>query len=133
MTKEEAIRLRAAMEKAAESLDDKTASTAPHMFRRLTGDGSLVKAGTRINWNGQVKKAAADLWDREDQDPDHATTIWTDLDYVDGVRKIPDTITATLSFAKGELGWRGGVIYRSLVDGNVWTPEVYAAAWEVVT
>lgn len=133
MTKEEAIRLRAAMVTAAESLDDKTASTAPHMFRRLTGDGSLVKAGTRINWNGQVKKAAADLWDREDQDPDHATTIWTDLDYVDGVRKIPDTITATLAFAKGELGWRNGVIYKSLVDGNVWTPEVYAAAWEVVT
>ena len=133
MTKEEAIRLRAAMVTAAESLDDKTASTAPHMFRRLTGDGSLVKAGTRINWNGQVKKAAADLWDREDQDPDHATTIWTDLDYVDGVRKIPDTITATLAFAKGELGWRNGVIYKSFVDGNVWTPEVYAAAWEVVT
>lgn len=133
MTKEEAIRLRAAMEKAAESLDDKTASTAPHMFRRLTGSGEAVQAGTRVNWGGQIKKASVTLWDREDQDPDHAPTLWADLDYVDGVRKIQDTITATLAFTKGELGWRNGVIYKSLVDGNVWTPEVYAAAWEVVT
>ena len=133
MTKEEAIRLRAAMEKAAESLDDKTASTAPHMFRRLTGSGETIQAGTRVNWGGQIKKAAVTLWDREDQDPDHAPDLWTDLDYVDGIRKIPDTITATQAFAKSELGWRDGVIYRSLMDGNVWTPETYAAAWEVVT
>lgn len=133
MTRAEAIRLRSAMEAAAESLDDQTASGAPEMFRRLIGSGSLVEAGTRINWNGTVKKAAAALWDREDQDPDHAPELWADLDYVDGIRKIPDTITATLAFAKGELGWRNGVTYKSLVDGNVWTPEVYAAAWEVVT
>lgn len=133
MTKEEAIRLRAAMEKAAESLDDKTASTAPHMFRRLTGSGEAVQAGTRVNWGGQIKKAAVTLWDREEQDPDHAPDLWTDLDYVDGIRKIPDTITATQAFAKGELGWRDGVTYRSLMDGNVFLPSVYPAAWEVVT
>ena len=133
MTRAEAIRLRAAMEKAAESLDDRTASSAPDLFRRMTGSGSLVEAGTRINWNGTVKKAAAALWDREDQDPDHAPELWADLDYVDGIRKIPDVITATLAFSMDELGWRNGVVYKSLMDGNVWTPEAYAAAWEVVT
>lgn len=133
MTKEEALRLRAAMEKAAESLDDKTASTAPHMFRRLTGGGEAVQAGTRINWGGQIKKAAVTLWDREEQDPDHAPELWADLDYVDGIRKIPDVITAELAFAKDELGWRDGVVYKSLMDGNVFLPSVYPAAWEVVT
>lgn len=133
MTKEEALQLRSAVEIASESLIDQTASTVPELFKKLTGSGKAIQAGTRINWNGTLKRAAVALWDREDQDPDHAPTLWADLDYVDGVRKIPDTITATLAFAKGELGWRGGVIYRSLVDGNVWTPEVYAAAWEVVT
>lgn len=132
MTKAEAIRLRAAMETAAVSLDDQTASGAPDMFRRLTGSGEAVEAGTRINWNGTVKKAAAALWDRTDQDPDHVPELWTDLDYVDGIRKIPDVITAVQAFAKGELGWRGGVVYKSLIDGNVWIPEIYAAAWEVM-
>lgn len=132
MTRAEAIRLRAAMEKAAELLDDQTASGAPDMFRRLTGSGGLVEAGARINWNGTVKRAAVDLWDREDQDPDHAPELWSELDYVDGVRKIPDVITTELAFALDELGWRGGVVYRSLQDGNVWLPEVLPAAWEAV-
>lgn len=132
MTRAEAIRLRSAMEVAAESLDDQTASGAPDLFRRLTGSGSLVEAGTRINWNGTVKKAAAALWDREDQDPDHAPELWADLDYVDGIRKIPDVITAELAFALNELGWRNGVVYKSLMNGNVWIPEVYASAWEVM-
>ena len=132
MTRAEAIRLRAAMEKAAESLDDRTASGAPDLFRRMTGSGSLVEAGTRINWNGTVKKAAAALWDREDQDPDHAPELWADLDYVDGIRKIPDVITAEQAFALDELGWRGGVVYRSLQNGNVWLPENYPAGWEAL-
>ena len=120
------------MEKAAESLDDPTASGAPDLFRRMTGSGSLVEAGTRINWNGTVKKAAAALWDREDQDPDHAPELWADLDYVDGIRKIPDVITAEQAFALDELGWRGGVVYRSLQNGNVWLPENYPAGWEAL-
>lgn len=130
MTRAEAARLRAAMVTAAQSLDDKTASTAPEMFKRLTGGGALVAAGTRINWNGTVKRAAVDLWDREDQDPEHAAALLEDLDFVDGIRKIPDTITATLAFSLDELGWRNGVVYKSLMDGNVWTPEAYPAAWE---
>lgn len=132
MTEAKARSLRQAMEAAAESLDDKTASTAPELFRQLKEDGSLVRAGTRINWKGQVKKAAADLWDRADQDPDHAPDLWAGLDYVDGVRKIPDVITAATAFAKNELGWRAGVVYRSRMDGNVWTPEAYPEAWEAV-
>ena len=61
MTRSEALKLRSAMELSALSLDDKTASTAPTMFPRLKGDYSLVPAGTRINWNGVVKKATTDL------------------------------------------------------------------------
>lgn len=132
MTKEEAIRLRAAIEKAAESLDDKTASTAPHMFRRLTGSGEAVQAGTRVNWGCQIKKASVTLWDREDQGPDHAPELWADLDYVDGIRKIPDVITVEQAFALDELGWRGGVVYRSLQNGNGWLPENAPALWEQI-
>ena len=40
--------MRAAMERASESLDDQTVSTAPAMLRRLKQDSKLVSAGTRI-------------------------------------------------------------------------------------
>ena len=130
MTLKEAKAMRAAVETAAVSLDDKMASTAPMMFQRLRQDGSLVKAGTRICWNGVVKRAAADLWDTAENTPDAAPTLWEDLAYMDGIRIIPDTITAGTAFAKGEEGWWNGSVYVSLIDANVWTPEAYPVGWE---
>lgn len=128
----EAVTLRSAIEIAVGSLEDKIASTVAMLFPNFIPDGSLVPAGTRINWNGIVKKAAVDLWATEDNDPDHAPTLWADLDYRDGYRIIPETITVTTAFAKDECGWWDGVLYRSLVDANVYTPSAYPDNWEVV-
>ena len=130
---EKARKMRAAMETATVSLDDATASTAPELFPRLKGDGSLVKAGTRICWGGTLKRAAVDLWDNAENTPDAAPTLWEDVLYRDGIRIIPDTITAGLAFTKGEQGWWGDVLYASTMDANVWTPADYPAGWEIIT
>ena len=132
MKRAEAIYLRSVVEQASASLDDKTASTAATLFPRLKVDGSLVKAGTRFNWNGTVKKAAVDLWDTRENNPDNAPTLWADLPYKDGYRIIPEVITAPEAFAKDECGWWDGVLYRSRVNGNVYTPAVYPDNWEAV-
>ena len=129
---EKARKMRSAMETAAVSLDDATASTAPEMFPRMKMDGSLVKAGTRICWGGTLKRAAVDLWDNAENTPDAAPTLWEDVLYRDGYRVIPETITVGLAFAKGERGWWGDVLYASTIDANVWTPEAYPAGWEIV-
>ena len=130
---EKARKMRAAMETAAVSLDDTTASTAPEMVPRLKGDGSLVKAGTRICWGGTLKRAAVDLWDNEENTPDAAPTLWEDVLYRDGIRIIPETITVGLAFAKGERGWWGDALYASTIDANVYTSEQYPAGWEIIT
>lgn len=132
MTRAEAEKYRSIIEKAAISLDDKTASTAATLFTRLKQNGELVMAGTRINWNGTVKKAAVDLWDTAENNPDNAPTLWADLDYKDGYRIIPETITVTTAFAKDELGWWDGALYRSLMNANVYTPKQYPDGWEKV-
>ena len=129
---EKARELRGLIETAVQSLDDKSASKAPTLFPRLKQDGSLVKAGTRINWNGAVMKAAVDLWDTEQNNPDNAQKLWAKIDYRDGYRIIPETITVTTAFSEGEYGWWGDVLYRSKVNNNVYTPAQYAANWEVV-
>lgn len=131
MTREYALRLRAAIVEGSTSLDDKTASTAPDMFPRLNGDGKLVVAGTRINWNGTVKKAAIDTWDLELYNPYNAPAIWEDIDYKEGYRIIPETLTVTTAFAKDECGWWGDTLYRSKVDNNVYTPAQYSLNWEL--
>lgn len=133
MKRAEALRLRAIVEQAASSLDDKTASTAGMLFPRLKQDGSLVKSGTRINWNGTLKRAAVDLWDTQENNPDNAHTLWEDIAYRDGYRIIPATITAGTAFALDECGWWGDTLYRSKLAVNVYTPEQYPAGWEVVT
>lgn len=133
MKRREAENLRSVIEQAADSLDDKTASTAATLFPQLKEDGSLVKAGTRINWNGDIKRAAVDLWDTAENDPDHAGILWEDIAYRDGYRIIPDTITATAAFARDECGWWGGVLYRSTIAANVYTPAQYADGWETVS
>lgn len=132
MKRSEALKLRAIVEQAVTSLDDKMASTASTLFPRLKGNGELVKAGTRINWNGVIKKAAVDLWDTAENSPDNAPALWADLDYREGYRNIPEVITVTRAFAKGECGWWKDVLYRSKVDANVYNPDQYASNWEEV-
>ena len=128
-----AMKLRQMMVKAAQSLDDKDASEAVELFSGMKYDGSLIKAGTRINWDGILKRAAVDLWDADANSPDNAPTLWEDIAYKQGIRIIPDVVTAGTAFAKGEQGWRGDTLYESLIDANVWTPEQYPAGWEEQT
>lgn len=139
MTKEEAARRFPILEAGRKNVDDKTASNAPEMFSRLkevdpnSGEEiPLVKAGTRINWYGTLKKASVDLWDTKENNPDNARTLWEDLNYRAGHRIIPDVITVGLAFSNGETGWWGDVLMRSKADNNVWTPEQYPDYWEVV-
>ena len=123
--------VRVAMDNAANVLTDADASNSVLLYPTLKGDGSLIKTGTRINWNGTLKRAAVDLWDTAENTPDVATDIWEDINYKNGYRIIPETITVGLAFSKGGIGWWGDVLYKSIYDGaNVWTPEQYAAAWE---
>lgn len=115
------------------NLDDATASTVIPLYPAMKYDGGLIEAGTRINWNGTLKRAAVDLWDREDNDPDDSPTLWEDIQYRDGYRIIPDVITVGLAFANGEKGWwTDGLLYESLADNNVYTPETYREHWKVV-
>lgn len=132
MTRNEALRLRAIVEQAAASLPDKEASEGAALFPRLTQGGSLVSAGTRINWNGVIKRAAVDLWDTTENNPDNAPSLWTDIAYREGIRIIPDVITASEAFALDELGWWQEHVYRSTIAANVYTPDQYAAGWELV-
>lgn len=129
---DQARKLRPVIEQAAQSLDDATASTAPTLFPALKQDDKLVRTGTRINWHGTIKRAAVDLWDTQDNDPDHAPTLWEDIPYRDGYRIIPEVITVGTAFAEGEKGWWGDVLYKSKLPANVYTPAQYPDGWEVV-
>ena len=125
-------RLHAVIDAGRKLVDDQTASVSPELFDLLVQDGKLIKAGTRINWHGTLKRSAVDLWDIEENNPDNAPTLWEDIAYKRGIRIIPEVITAGTAFAKGEQGWWENVLYTSLIDANVYTPEAYPAGWEAI-
>lgn len=129
---ERAKQLRGLIEQAVTSLSDADASKGVELFPGLKGDGSLVSNGTRITFDGKLYRAAVDLWDTEQNNPANAPTLWEELLYREGYRIIPETITVGLAFSAGEIGWWGDTLYRSKVNNNVYTPDQYAANWEVV-
>ena len=117
---------------ATVSLDDETISKTPELLAKMNYNGELIKVGTRINWQGIVKRAAVDLWDNEMNNPDNAVNLWEDIAYREGYRIIPDIITVGTAFAKGERGWWRDELYESLIDANVYTPDQYAAGWRKI-
>lgn len=115
-----------------ESLSDVAASMATEMFPELNQNRALIKAGTRINWNGEIKKATVDLWDTLENNPDNAPALWESVMYRQGYRIIPEVITSTSAFAANEIGWWGNELFKSLINSNVWTPDVLASGWEKI-
>lgn len=132
ISRKKAMKIRSLAMDSAKEMDDISASSIPEMFPGLKGDGTLISAGTRINWNGGLKKAAVDLWDTAENNPDNAPALWEDISYVDGIRVIPEVITVTTAFSKGEQGWWKDAVWESLQDNNVWNPEQFAAGWKKI-
>ena len=117
---------------AGAMLTDAQASSVTAIYPQLKYDGALIAGGTRINWKGKLKRAAADVWDREENDPDNAPALWEDILYREGHRIIPYVISVGLAFSCGETGWWGDTLYRSVLTApNTYTPEQYPAGWEV--
>lgn len=132
MIRKNADRLHKTIMAAIAIIDDQQASEGVVLFPKLKQDGSLVSAGTRINWGGTLKRAAVDLWDSVENNPENAPALWEDIAYKLGYRIIPEVITSTLAFELDEIGWWGDKLYRSLRDANTYTPEQYPAGWEEV-
>lgn len=133
LTYKEADEFIAAFLAMRDGATDKLASVAMDVYPQLNEDGELIKAGSRIKWNGSLKRAAVDLWDTVENNPDNAPALWEDIDYKGGYRIIPMTITVGTAFAKNECGWWNDKLYKSLIDANVYTPAAYPAGWEEVT
>ena len=106
-------------------------SMHPDLFPRLKGDGSLVKAGTHINWRGTIKRAANSLWDTVDNDPDHAPDLWNDIEYREGLRVLTGPIPATNPVQTDEICWYKDEKWRNISGvPSVFLPDEYSAGWE---
>ena len=131
MKRTDAEALIAAIIKLREGATDSVASTSVIAYPTLKNSNKLVRAGTRINHKGRLLRASVDLWDTAENNPDNAPGLWEAIQYRDGIRIIPERITVGTAFNYHELGWWGDVVYRSLLETNVYTPDQYQLGWEI--
>ena len=129
---EKARQLRAYIEKASASLDDTDALNAIELYPVWADDVSYV-AGDRVRYDGVLYKCLQAHTSQPDWTPDAAPSLWAKVLIPD-----PDVIPeweqpdSTNGYSKGDKVKYNGVVYESLIDNNVWSPDAYPAGWQVV-
>ena len=122
----------AARDAALGVVDDDTAvQSCVAIFPKMQFDGGLIKYQSRIQFEGKLYRARQDLWDTESSTPAKSPNLWSEIIYSGGIREIPESITPDAAFAKDEKGKWKGIVYISLIDNNVWTPDQYPAGWKI--
>ena len=67
------------------------------------------------------------------QEPEELPAQWGFAWSTDPAKALPFVAMATSPYNKGDCCTEGGVIYRSTIANNVWSPSAYPAGWEAVT
>ena len=131
ITREQAYKLRALIEKASASLDDTDAITAPELFPRFDGNGHAYTAGDRVRYGETLYKCLQAHTAQSDWTPDVAVSLWVRVD--DPSIEFPEwrqPTGAQDAYAKGTKVSHKDKHWVSDVDGNVWEPSVYG--WDEV-
>src|SRR5690606_4306082 len=100
-------------------------------------DGSLVKAGTLINFlheNGEIKlyEVMADVWKQENHAPDVNPNSFDEFKHFEGYQVWRQPF-AHNPYMIGDIVWfpnGGDSLYKSVVDANVYAPDVAPQNWE---
>lgn len=66
--------------------------------------------------------------------PDTATSLYKKIGVTEeGYPEWVQPLGATDAYNTGDIVSYKGVLYRSLINGNVWSPEAYPSGWEEYT
>ena len=138
------------------SQSDWTPSTTPSLYDAFGLDASgypiwaqpsgahdAYSKGDVVNYNGTIYESVIDgnVWS-----PDVYPAGWKTVsdgavspepspDADPGATEYPDWVQpsgAHDAYNTGDIVRYNGVLYRSKIDGNVWSPDAYPAGWEVV-
>lgn len=121
-----AKQLRPIIEKAMESVDDKTALDAVTLFPMWSGDGVSYAEGMRLRHNGVLYKVLTAHTSQMGWSPDVTASLFAKV-------LIPDENTvydweqpdSTNGYMTGDKVKYNGKIWVSTVDNNVWAPDAY--------
>lgn len=128
MRRSKLLRLRALMELAAESLEDKDALDGVELYPAWT-EGTEYQTGQRARYEGGLYRCLQSHTAEVGWTPVDAPSLWTRV-LIEAADTIPEWIQpqSTNPYGKGDRVTHRGKVWISVVDENVWEPGVYG--WE---
>lgn len=126
--------IRAKIESVAETLDDTTALNYVELFAAWDGDSHQYTTGERARYQGNLYKVLQDHVSQADWNPVDAPSLFAkvlnpDPDVVP-VWEQPDSTNGYMIGDKVRYPDADGIIYESLIDNNIWSPEAYPTGWQ---
>lgn len=120
-----ATKLRPIIEKSAQSLDDATALEAVTLFPAWAA-GVAYTTGTKVKHGGVLYSVLQDHTSQTGWEPGAAPSLFAKV-LIPDPTVIPEweQPDSTNPYNKGDKVMYNGVVYESLIDGNVWQPGVY--------
>ncbi len=128
-----AYKLRPIIEKAMQGVDAKTALDAVSLFPKWQA-GVQYSVGNKVRHNDMLYTILQAHTSQETWSPDMAPSLFSKV-LIPDENVIPDweQPDSTNPYKKGDKVRFNGVVYESLIDGNVWSPTAYPAGWAVVS
>ena len=96
--------------------------------------GDFLTYGVNGVGDSQLYKVVQSHTSQEDWTPDASASLYVAIGLDDsGYPVWAQPTGAHDAYNKGDVVNYKGILYQSLIDGNVYSPEAYPAGWEVYT
>jgi hypothetical protein len=132
-TIEEAALLRQEINEIINDFTDEQAVEKPFLFPNWKVGVSYV-ANTRVRYGGRIFKVLQNHTSQEDWTPSRAPSLFAEvLTNENGEPAEWQQPSSTNPYLVGDKVIYNGIVYESLIDNNVWSPEAYPAGWQRIT
>ena len=135
-----AAQLRYTLQLYARTLNEETAQQIATVFDRWYPNGHAYAAGDYCTYGSnevgdpQLYVCLQAHTSQADWTPDTAASLFKAVGVTEeGYPEWSQPVGATDAYDAGDIVSYKGVLYRSVISGNVWSPEAYPAGWEPYT
>ena len=134
---QKAEQIHKAVQMFAASLTDESATEVAYVYDewqsyRTYTVGTFLRFGENGVGDPQLYKVVQDHTSQDDWTPDKTPALYTAIGLDENGYPIWSQPTgAHDAYNIGDIVDYNGTLYRSLIDGNVYSPDVYPAGWEI--
>jgi hypothetical protein len=134
---EQAYAIREAMDVAGATLTDEKALECVRLYRpwkvgRVLSVGEFLTYGFNSVGDPQLYKVVIEHTAQADWTPDTSPSLFTPIGLDDEGYPVWSQPTGSHdAYNTGDIVNYNGTLYKSLIDGNTYSPDAYPAGWEV--